>query len=117
MNSEATTSARRSRPRTTAGIKCVAGFHAYFALVALAGFVFLLQLPGETQFPFSYGVLVGYGVSVTVLAVVTIGLLRRHRWARWASVFTSLFIATGNPVIGTVIFMYMIRPEVVRHFV
>jgi hypothetical protein len=56
--------------------------------------------------------LIGFGLSFTVLLIVTsIGLYQHRRFARWAAILTSLYIALGGSVIGIMLFMYLIRPE------
>lgn len=121
MKPATTTSAKRSRPRTAPGLKCVAAIHAWVVfgiLVVVLLPVFnppiggeLLRLqPGSIL---ALGLLVLLGALFTAIAY---GLLRRGRWARWASILTSLMIAAGSPLIGAVLIMYLIRPELDRHF-
>lgn len=112
------TSARRRKPKTTVGIRCVSVFFLFMAFT-LATVIFLIS----TGFGGAYSqtelrALVTNSIAFIVLLVaVSVGLLQHRRYARWAAVATSLYIAVGGSVVGIVLFMYLIRPELDERFV
>lgn len=82
------------------------------ALVLTGATVFMVLALGDFYSGIDTAGLIGFGLSFTVLLVViSIGLYRLRRFARWAAVATSLYIALGGSVIGIMLFMYLIRPE------
>jgi hypothetical protein len=117
MNISTMTTARRRKPKTTAGIRCVAVFFLYFALLSTIGVLFRLTGFDDVYSQVELAILTGVGIGFTVLSiVVAIGLFRHRRFARWVAIGASLFIALGRPVIGIAIFMYLIRPELDGRF-
>jgi hypothetical protein len=52
------------------------------------------------------------GVGLAALFIfISIGLFRRIRIARWVAVFVSILLMFSMSIVGIVIFMYLIRPE------
>jgi uncharacterized membrane protein YeaQ/YmgE (transglycosylase-associated protein family) len=97
-------------------LKCAAAIHACFALASFVGLLLVAGVAGNVASNLGPRHFVAGFVVTVALAVVSVGLCRRHRWARWTFVATSFVIATSHPVIGTALIMYLIRPELDRQF-
>ena len=106
------TSARRRKPKTTVGIRCIAVFFLVQAFLLLIVVPILVFATGSFYTPIELAAQIAFGLGFTVLLVVTsVGLLRHRRFARWAAVGASIYMAVGGSVIGIMLFMYLIRPE------
>lgn len=106
------TTARRRTPRSTVGIRCVAVFFLVMAIF-LAAVVLFLAAPISNTFTRSefvtvFGPIVAFSMLFTA---ISIGLFRHRKFARWAAVVTSVYMAVGGSVVGIMLFMYLIRPE------
>jgi hypothetical protein len=104
--------ARRTSPKTTAGIRCVAAYFILMAFGLTSATVFMVVAQEDFYSSTEIAKRLVFSLSSTVLLVViSIGLYQRRRFARWAAVATSLYIALSGSVIGILLFMYLIRPE------
>ena len=112
------TSARRRKPKSTVGIRCVSVFFLFLAFT-LATVVFLFSIGfGGAYSQTELGAIFAYSIAfIVLLVVVSVGLLQHRRYARWAAIGTSLYIAIGGSVVGIILFMYLIRPELDERFV
>jgi hypothetical protein len=117
MSTPTISSARREKPRTTVGVRCVAVFYLFQAFLLAFMIPILVIVWSQGSPPIEIGVPVGFGVTFgAIYVLVAVGLLKHHRLARWAAVATSFFTAVGGSVIGIAVFMYLIRPEHDGHF-
>lgn len=56
--------------------------------------------------------LVAWGVGRTTLFIfLSVGMFCRVKVARWVAVVVAILMMFSIPVVGIVIFMYLIRPE------
>jgi hypothetical protein len=53
---------------------------------------------------------------VALFTLISIGLFRRVRIARWVAVVVSILLMLSMSIVGIVMFMYLIRPELDRVF-
>ena len=112
MDPSQTSSARRGNPGTTAGIRCVIAFFLLMAFALTSATLFMVFAPDDLYSVDDIAGLIAFGLSFSLfLVLISVGLYRHRRAARWAAVVTSLCMAIGGSVIGIVLFLYLIRPE------
>ncbi len=112
MATSVMTTARRRKPKTTVGIRCIAVFFLFQALILIIVVPIVVFATGSFYSPIELAALIVFGFGFTVLLIVTsVGLFQHRRFARWTAVGTSIFMAVGGSVIGIMLFMYLIRPE------
>jgi fatty acid desaturase len=112
MSTLKVTSARRKKPKTSVGIRCIAVFFLFQALLLLIVVPILWVATGSFYSPIELVALIVFGLGFAVLsAVISVGLFQHRRLARWAAVGASIYMAVGGSVIGIMLFMYLIRPE------
>ncbi len=112
------TTARRRKPRSTVGIRCVAVFFLVTAIF-LAAVALLLAIPisnnfSRAEFVTVFGPIAAFSMLFTT---ISLGLFQHRKFARWAAVATSIYMAVGGSVVGIMLFMYLIRPEHDGNFV
>ena len=112
MSTSAMTTARRRKPKNPVGIRCIAVFFLFQALLLLIAVPIIAFATSSFYSPIELAANIVFGLGFMVLLIVTsVGLFQHRRFARWAAVGASIYMAVGGSVIGIMLFMYLIRPE------
>jgi O-antigen/teichoic acid export membrane protein len=115
MANSISTARHTARQPIPVGVKFVALLH-FISVVAFCGFLPLViwLFPADSSVQLTY--LVSACLVIPLFSAVVYGLRRGRRWARYLAIATSLWWAVNPSVLGIAMFMYMIRPEIDRHF-
>ena len=117
MESPKLTTARRKPPRSDVGLRCIGVVFAFLALIVFMGSVWLAAIYLEMSARPDIALVLARGVGLAALFIfISIGLFRRVSMARWMAVFVSILLMFSMSIVGIVVFMYLIRPELDRVF-